>query len=131
MKKVLVLMGGTSQEREVSLRSGKAVAEALRKIGYLVEEMDFGKEQLAEIKAINPDVVFIALHGRNGEDGTVQGYLDLLDIPYTGSGLASSAICMNKILTKKMLSYEGLPTADFMILHQKTFDAAVVLQQNK
>lgn len=122
MKKVLVLMGGTSEEREVSLRSGKSVAEALRKKNYQVEEMDLNKENLGDIKNIAPDVVFIALHGKNGEDGTIQGYLDLLGIPYTGSGLAASAICMNKILTKKILSYEGLPTADFLILRKKSFN---------
>lgn len=117
-----MLMGGTSEEREVSLKSGNNVYTALKKIGYQVELLDLGKDNLNKIAEIAPDVVFIALHGKNGEDGTVQGYLDLLGIPYTGSGVATSAICMNKILTKKLLSYEGLPTPDFIIIKKKTFD---------
>lgn len=124
MSKVLVLMGGTSEEREVSLNSGNNVYKALEQKGFQVEALDLSKDNLGRIADIAPDVVFIALHGKNGEDGTVQGYLDLLDIPYTGSGVATSAICMNKILTKKLLSYEGLPTPDFIIMKKKTFDQA-------
>ena len=124
MNRVLVLMGGTSEEREISLQSGVNVCTALQKKGYQVESLDLNKDTLNEIADIAPDVVFIALHGKNGEDGTVQGYLDLLGIPYTGSGVTSSAICMNKILTKKLLSYEGLPTPDFIIIKKNTFDRA-------
>lgn len=124
MSKVLVLMGGTSEEREVSLNSGNNVYKALEQKGFQVEALDLSKDNLSRIADIAPDVVFIALHGKNGEDGTVQGYLDLLGIPYTGSGVATSAICMNKILTKKLLSYEGLPTPDFIIMKKKTFDQA-------
>jgi D-alanine-D-alanine ligase len=122
LKKVLVLMGGTSEERAISLQSGNNVCKALEEKGYQVESLDLNKDTLTTIADIAPDVVFIALHGKNGEDGTVQGYLDLLGIPYTGSGVATSAICMNKILTKKLLSYEGLPTPDFIIMKKKTFD---------
>ncbi len=122
MKKVLVLRGGTSEEREVSLRSGKAVYTALQEAGYNVHDLDFTKENINKIIDIAPDVVFIALHGKNGEDGTVQGFLDLLGIPYTGSGVAASAIGMNKILTKKFLSYEGMPTSDFVILDKEIFN---------
>lgn len=122
MKKVLVLMGGTSEEREVSLRSGLAVAEALREKGYQAESLDFNPKVLGDIEKIKPDVVFIALHGKNGEDGTVQGYLELLGIPYTGSGVAASAISMDKILAKKILCYEGLPTAEFEIIHKSSFN---------
>jgi len=122
VKKVLVLRGGTSEEREVSLKSGKAVYDALQEAGYNVEDLDFNRETLTRIIDIAPDVVFIALHGKNGEDGTVQGYLDLLDIPYTGSGVAASAVGMNKILTKKVLNSEGIPTADFTILRKDFFD---------
>lgn len=126
--KVMVLMGGTSTEREVSLRSGQAVSEALRSKGYEVETLDLQPDNLGEIPKARPDVVYLALHGKNGEDGTVQGYLDLLNIPYTGPGLAASAVCMNKILTKKLLAYEGLPTADFITLRKNCFsrDALVV-----
>jgi len=122
LKKVLVLRGGTSEEREVSLRSGKAVYTALQEAGYNVHDLDFTKENINKIIDIAPDVVFIALHGKNGEDGTVQGFLDLLGIPYTGSGVAASAIGMNKILTKKFLSYEGMPTSDFVILDKEIFN---------
>ncbi len=124
MNRVLVLMGGTSEEREISLQSGTNVCTALEKKGYQVESLDLNKDNLNKIADIAPDVVFIALHGKNGEDGTVQGYLDLLGIPYTGSGVTSSAICMNKIITKKLLSYEGLPTPDFIIMKKNTFDRA-------
>ena len=124
MNRVLVLMGGTSEEREISLQSGVNVCTALQKKGYQVESLDLNKDTLNEIADIAPDVVFIALHGKKGEDGTVQGYLDLLGIPYTGSGATSSAICMNKIITKKLLSYEGLPTPDFIIMKKNTFDRA-------
>ncbi|MDD3898761.1 MAG: D-alanine--D-alanine ligase, partial [Syntrophomonadaceae bacterium] len=124
MNRVLVLMGGTSEEREISLQSGANVCTALEKKGYQVESLDLNKDTLNRIADIAPDVVFIALHGKNGEDGTVQGYLDLLGIPYTGSGATSSAICMNKIITKKLLSYEGLPTPDFIIMKKNTFDRA-------
>ena len=124
MNRVLVLMGGTSEEREISLQSGVNVCTALQKKGYQVESLDLNKDTLNRIADIAPDAVFIALHGKKGEDGTVQGYLDLLGIPYTGSGATSSAICMNKIITKKLLSYEGLPTPDFIIMKKNTFDRA-------
>lgn len=124
MNRVLVLMGGTSEEREISLQSGANVCMALKKKGYQVETLDLNRDTLNRIAEIAPDVVFIALHGKNGEDGTIQGHLDLLGIPYTGSGVASSAICMNKIITKKILSYEGLPTPDFIIICKDTFDRA-------
>ena len=118
MTKVLVLMGGESQEREVSLRSGQAVYEALKESSFEAFTLDFTRESLQQVIKIDPDVVFIALHGKKGEDGTVQGYLELLDIPYTGSGVASSAICMDKILSKKMFAAENIPTPDYMILDQ-------------
>ena len=122
MNNVLVLMGGTSEEREVSLRSGKAVYEGLREAGYEVEALDFTPETIHRIKEISPDVVFITLHGKNGEDGTVQGYLELLGIPYTGSGVLASAVCMNKVITKKLCSFEGLPTADFQVIKKRGFN---------
>ncbi len=116
MINVLVLMGGLSEEREVSLRSGAGVYDALKKAGYQAKTLDLSRENLGKIKDISPDVVFIALHGKYGEDGTVQGYLDILGIPYTGSGVETSAICMNKGTTKKIFCYEGIPTADFVII---------------
>lgn len=121
MKKVLVLMGGMSEEREVSLKSGQGVYEALLEKGYQAVTLDLARGNLGEISEIAPDVVFIALHGRYGEDGTVQGLLDIMGIPYTGSGVATSAICMDKIITKKLLIYEGYPTADFTVLNRGSF----------
>ncbi|KUG04388.1 d-alanine--d-alanine ligase [hydrocarbon metagenome] len=118
MINVLVLMGGLSEEREVSLRSGAGVYDALKKVGYQAKTLDLSRENLGKIKDISPDVVFIALHGKYGEDGTVQGYLDILGIPYTGSGVETSAICINKGTTKKIFAYEGIPTADFVIITQ-------------
>jgi D-alanine-D-alanine ligase len=111
-------MGGLSEEREVSLRSGAGVYNALKKVGYQAKTLDLSRDNLDRIKEIGPDVVFLALHGKFGEDGTVQGYLDILGIPYTGSGVETSAICMNKGTTKKIFCYEGVPTADFVIINK-------------
>lgn len=111
---ILVLMGGKSTEREVSLRSGKAVAAALRERFQRVVEMDLTGAKLAEIEAIAPDCAFIALHGKGGEDGAVQGLLEWMEIPYTGPGVLASALCMDKIMTKKVLSLSGVPTPAFL-----------------
>ncbi|HEX3012356.1 MAG TPA: D-alanine--D-alanine ligase [Syntrophomonadaceae bacterium] len=115
-KTVLVLMGGESTEREISLKTGQAVYKALQEKGYSVASLDVNSKAAAAIQDISPDVVFIALHGKKGEDGTIQGMLDIMGIPYTGSGVACSAICMNKVLTKKILSCEGIPTPPYTIL---------------
>ena len=111
---ILVVMGGTSSEREVSLRSGEAMFDALIQKGYRAEKFILNEKNAAEIIRKNPRTVLLALHGKGGEDGCIQGMLDLAGIPYTGSGVASSAICMNKIFTKKILTCEGLRTADFL-----------------
>ena len=112
--KVLVLMGGVSTEREVSLRSGKAVADALKEAGYIVESLDINRENVFEIMNIKPDVAFLALHGEKGEDGCIQGMLEWMGIPYTGPGVASSALCMDKNQTKKILKQSGITTPDFI-----------------
>lgn len=122
--RVMVLMGGTSAEREISLRSGTAVLEALKRAGHQPKGLDFNCDSFAAIKEYNPEVVFIALHGKPGEDGSVQGLLDLLNIPYTGSGLAASAICIDKVLTKKFLAVEGIPTARYEIVNQNIYTGA-------
>ena len=114
MNHVLVLMGGISTEREVSLKSGAAVANALKEAGYKVDTLDINYDNIEEIRKINPDVVYIALHGKGGEDGNIQGLLEWMNIPYTGPGVASSAVCMNKILTKKLMCYSGIPTPKFL-----------------
>ena len=110
MGKVAVLMGGTSAEREVSLMSGNGVLNALLSQGVDASAFDPANEDLAELKIERFARVFIALHGRHGEDGTVQGALELLGIPYTGSGVMASAICMDKVMTKRVWLAEGLPT---------------------
>ena len=106
---VAVLMGGWSAEREVSLMSGDGVAEALEKRGYKVSRVDMGRNIAAVLDKLKPDVVFNALHGCPGEDGTVQGLLDLMQIPYTHSGLVTSVIAIDKQLTKQQLVPEGIP----------------------
>ncbi len=106
---VAVLMGGWANEREVSLMSGKGVADALEGRGYRVTRIDMGRDVAARIAEAAPDVVFNALHGVPGEDGTVQGMLDLMGVPYTHSGLATSVIAIDKQLTKQALVPRGIP----------------------
>ena len=106
---VVVLMGGWANEREVSLMSGNGVADALEKRGHTVTRIDMGRDVAARIAEANPDVVFNALHGVPGEDGTVQGMLDLMGVPYTHSGLATSVIAIDKELTKQALVPHGIP----------------------
>ena len=107
--KVAVLMGGWSAEREVSLVSGRGIAQACRSLGHDVTEIDMGRDVAQQLAAAAPDVVFNALHGTPGEDGTVQGLMDLLGLAYTHSGLAASAIAIDKELTKKVLVPAGIP----------------------
>lgn len=108
-------MGGRSAEREVSLKSGQAVCEALKARGYEVVPIDAGRDVAQQLTAAKVDVVFNALHGKYGEDGTVQGLLEILGIPYTGSGVLASAVAMDKITTKRLLLAESLPTPRFCI----------------
>jgi len=108
--KVAVLMGGSSAEREVSLMSGGGVLKALQAKGVDAHAFDPAERELVELKHEGFSRVFIALHGRLGEDGTVQGALELLGIPYTGSGVMASAIAMDKVMTKRVFVAEGLPT---------------------
>lgn len=108
-----VLMGGLSAEREVSLRSGGAVVAALQSRGYEVVPIDVARNVADQLREAEIDVAFIALHGPFGEDGTIQGLLEFLNIPYTGSGVLPSALAMDKTAAKKIFTYEGLPTAPF------------------
>ena len=113
-KQIAVLMGGRSDERDVSLRSGEAVAEALRSLGYRVLAIDIGQDirvTLDEIRS-DTDVVFNALHGRYGEDGCVQGFCELLGLPYTHSGVLASALAMNKVVAKQLFANAGIPVPD-------------------
>jgi D-alanine-D-alanine ligase len=115
--KVAVLMGGTSAEREVSLMSGAGVLAALRSQGVDAHAFDPAERELHELKREGFARCFIALHGRHGEDGTVQGALELLGIPYTGSGVMASAIAMDKVMTKRVWAAEGLPMPRQVVLH--------------
>jgi D-alanine-D-alanine ligase len=118
MKHIAVLLGGLSAEREVSLSSGKAVIKALEELGYKVTPLDIQKEPVSRLLEIKPDAVFNALHGRWGEDGCVQGVLELYKIPYTHSGVLASALAMDKGMAKKIFAAAGLKVADGMILHK-------------
>lgn len=114
--KVAVLMGGRSSEREVSLMSGGGVLAALRARGVDAHAFDPAERDLSALKTEGFARCFIALHGRYGEDGTVQGALELLDIPYTGPGVMASSIAMDKIMTKRIWRFEGLPTPDWRLV---------------
>lgn len=114
--RVVVLKGGLSAEREVSLASGAACSEALRRVGYQVEEIDAGGDLATDLSRARPDAVFNALHGRWGEDGCVQGILEWLGIPYTHSGVLASALAMDKERTKAVYAANGLPIAEGRIV---------------
>ncbi len=116
MGKVAVLLGGASSEREVSLMSGQGVLQALRAQGVDAHPFDPSEQPLCALKEQGFARCFIALHGRHGEDGTVQGALELLGIPYTGSGVMASSIAMDKIMTKRIWRFEGLPTPDWRLV---------------
>ncbi|NHQ72884.1 D-alanine--D-alanine ligase [Roseovarius gahaiensis] len=110
-----VIMGGPSAEREVSLSTGRECAAALREAGYTVTEVDAGHDLAARLSDVAPDVVFNALHGRWGEDGCVQGLLEWMQIPYTHSGVLSSALAMDKQKTKDVFRSAGLPVVDSVL----------------
>jgi len=114
--KVAVLMGGTSAERDISLMSGEGVLAALKSQGVDAHAFDPAQQDLAELKKQGFARCFIALHGRHGEDGTVQGALELLGIPYTGPGVMASSIAMDKVMTKRLWLADGLPTPRYVCL---------------
>ncbi|TBO29406.1 D-alanine--D-alanine ligase [Aquabacterium lacunae] len=114
--KVAVLFGGTSAERDVSIMSGTGVLKALQDAGVNAFAFDPAQRPLHELQAEGVDRCFIALHGRGGEDGTLQGALELLGVPYTGSGVMASSIAMDKIMTKRIWRFEGLPTPDWRMV---------------
>ncbi len=114
-KHVAVLMGGLSNERPVSLSSGRECAQALRNAGFTVTEVDVGYDISERLAALRPDVAFNALHGRFGEDGTIQGVLEYLRIPYTHSGVLASALAMDKHQAKIVLKAAGVPVTDHVI----------------
>jgi D-alanine-D-alanine ligase len=115
-KHVAVLMGGWSAEREVSLRSGKACADALTRRGYRVTRIDAGRDIAAVLTTVKPDVALNVLHGRPGEDGTLQGILEILAIPYTHSGVMASAVAMQKDVAKVLFQAAAVPVPDGLVV---------------
>ncbi|WP_306889013.1 D-alanine--D-alanine ligase [Ancylobacter amanitiformis] len=126
-KHVAVLMGGWSAEREVSLRSGEACARAAESVGYRVSRIDVGPDIAAVLEALAPDVALNALHGRPGEDGTVQGILEILRIPYTHSGVLASALAMDKAQAKIILAAHGIPVPEGRVVTRAEAARAHVL----
>jgi D-alanine-D-alanine ligase len=115
-KRIGVLMGGISPEREISLKTGRAVLKSLLAQDYHAIGLDAGRSIAARLTEEKVGVAFVALHGPWGEDGTIQGLLEMMGIPYTGSGVLASALAMNKTMAKKVFSYHELPTPEFQIV---------------
>jgi D-alanine-D-alanine ligase len=118
MSRVAVLKGGRSLERGVSLRSGAHVQQALQRLGNEVVPLDTGADLVPQLKSSRADAAFIALHGRDGEDGTIQGVLEAIDVPYTGSGPAACMCCTDKALAKHLMRAAGIPTPEFRFLRE-------------
>lgn len=119
-KKIAVLCGGRSSEREISLRSGKRVYESLKKQGFKAILIDLEDNLIAKLKKNKIDIVYIMLHGRPGEDGTVQGLLEIANIPYTGSKVLASALAMNKLASKRIFDAVGIPTPRYLEINQQS-----------
>ncbi|WP_461831623.1 D-alanine--D-alanine ligase family protein [Aquifex sp.] len=117
--KVAVIMGGKSSEREISLKTGRAIVKALKELGHEVYTFDLSPELPCKLLELKPDKVFIALHGRPGEDGTVQGMLEILGIPYTGSDTITSAVCIDKDFTKRILQRENVKTPAWEVIYEE------------
>jgi D-alanine-D-alanine ligase len=119
--KVAVLKGGRSLERQVSLKSGARVEDALANLGHEVVAIDVGHDLVAQLRASAPDAAFICLHGRDGEDGTVQELLEIVGVPYTGSGVSACMRCADKVVAKHAMRDAGLPTPDFFAFSETAF----------
>jgi D-alanine-D-alanine ligase len=121
MTRVAVLKGGGSLERQVSLRSGARVEDALKRLGHEVVSIDVGQDLVTRLRTSAPDVAFVAMHGRDGEDGTVQELLEILGIPYTASGVSACMRCADKVLSKHAMTDAGVPTPDFYSFTETAF----------
>jgi D-alanine-D-alanine ligase len=121
MTRVAVLKGGRSLERQVSLRSGARVEDALKRLDHEVVAIDVALDLIHRLRATEPDVAFIAMHGRDGEDGTVQELLEILGIPYTGSGVLACARATDKVLAKHLMVEAGIPTPEFFAFNETAF----------
>ncbi len=120
-KRIGVLMGGFSSERDVSVRSGLAIYQALQELGYNSVLIDVGKDIVNVLKKEKVRLAFLALHGGAGENGAIQGMLEVLDVPYTGSGVLASALAMDKEASKKVFIYHGLPVPPFVVIQRSAF----------
>src|SRR5450755_4486871 len=118
-KHVAVLMGGWSAEREISLRSGQACADAAERGGYRVSRLDVDREVAASLRALKPDVALNVLHGRPGEDGTLQGLLEILGIPYSHSGVMASAVAMQKDIAKVVMAAAGVAVPEGKVISRR------------
>jgi D-alanine-D-alanine ligase len=126
--RIAVLMGGLSAEREISLKTGRAVLNALLENGCDAVAVDVGRDLPGQLRAVEAELAFVCLHGRHGEDGTVQGLLEMMQIPYTGSGVMSSSLAMDKVVTKQILLYHEISTPGFVV-YRAGDDLAAVLER--
>jgi len=121
VSRVAVLKGGRSLERQVSLRSGARVQDALERLGHQVVAIDAGPDLIQRLRDASPEVAFVAMHGRDGEDGTIQELLEILGIPYTGSGVLACVRAMDKVLAKHLMLEAGIPTPEFFAFNETAF----------
>jgi D-alanine-D-alanine ligase len=122
VSRVAVLKGGRSLERQVSLRSGARVEDAVERLGHELISIDVGGDLIARLRDERPDVAFVALHGRDGEDGTVQELLEIVGVPYTASGVSACIRCADKVLAKHAMRDAGIPTPNFFAFNQTAFE---------
>lgn len=130
-KRIGVLMGGFSSERDVSIRSGLAIYQALQELGYNSVLIDVGKDIVNVLKKEKVKLAFLALHGGTGENGAIQGMLEVLEIPYTGSGVLASALAMDKEASKKIFMYHGLPVAPFVVVQRQEKNSKLRTQSSE
>jgi D-alanine-D-alanine ligase len=121
MTRVAVLKGGRSLERQISLKSGARVQDALERLGHDVTAIDVGHDLVERLREVAPEVAFVALHGRDGEDGTVQELLEAVGVPYTGSGVSACIRCADKVIAKHHMLDAGIPTPDFFAFNETAF----------
>jgi len=130
-RKIGVLMGGWSSEREISLLSGQRVLNSLKGQGFQAVGIDINRGFTEQIKRAQIDLSFVILHGRPGEDGTIQGFLELLGMPYTGSGVTASALCIDKVITKMLFERTGIPTPPYFVIEAESNLSAIVAEAEK
>ena len=128
--KVIVLMGGSSAERDISIKTGTEIYEALKSKGYQSETIDMSSDIVEDLRSADGDLVFIALHGSPGEDGTIQGLLDTLEIPYVGSGVLASALGMDKYRSKLFFAALGIPSPFYMLIYKKELEKSSLEQMS-